>query len=154
MKFIDPTTGADVAEDQIDIHKFLYLAAEEGDRLGFFRTIQPSAGWVVVNGVEGVEYPTALQWSLNVGQVAPNAFELTIQKRGLLTATAIGSCLKVMVAAIIDKDASLSLREHTKGVFLERSKRAVGKMAAAARRDCTFGATGWAFGDDEGGDAG
>ena len=71
---------------------------------------------------EVIEYPSALQWSLHVGQVGPDALELRVQKRGLLTTAAIGSCLKVVVAAIIDKDASLSLREHTKGVFLERSK--------------------------------
>ena len=143
MKFIDPATGADVAEGQFDTHQFRFLAAEEGDRFDFFRTIQPSAGWGVINGVEVIEYPSALQWSLHVGQVGPDALELRVQKRGLLTTAAIGSCLKVVVAAIIDKDASLSLREHTKGVFLERSKRAVGKMPAANRRDCIFGAVAW-----------
>ena len=143
MKFIDPTTGADVAEDQIDTHQFRFLAAEDGDRFDFFRTIQPSAGWGVVNGVEVIEYPSAHKWALHVGQVGHGALELTVQKRGLLTATAVGRSLKVVVAAIIDKDASLSLREHTKGVFLERSKRAVGKMPAAVRRGCVFDAADW-----------
>jgi len=143
MKFVDPTTGADVAEDQIDTHKFRFLAAEDGDRFDFFRTIQPSAGWGVVHGVEVIEYPSAPKWALHVGQVGHGALELTIQKRGLLTATAIGRSLKVVVAAVIDKDASLSLREHTKGVFLERSKRAFGKMPAAVRRECIFDAADW-----------
>ena len=52
MKFIDPTTGADVAEVQIDVHLYRYLAAEDGDRLDVFCTAQPMAGWVNIGGVD------------------------------------------------------------------------------------------------------
>jgi len=67
-----------------------------------------------------------------------------LARRGLLTATAITRGLKVVVAAVLAHDAALALKEHTKGVFLDRARRAVGKMPAANQRDCTYGGADWA----------
>ena len=133
MKFIDPTTGggADVAEAQIDVHLYRYLAAEDGDRLDVFRTAQPMAGWVNIGGVDAVEFSSAMQWACNAGTVSAGSSDFVLAKRGLLATAAMSRGLKVVAAAILAHDPSLALKGHTKGVFLERSKRATAKMPAA-----------------------
>ena len=70
--------------------------------------------------------------------------ELKLQKRGLATATAITRVLRVVVAAILAHDATLALGRHTKGEFIARFGRAVGKLPQASRDECELGTADWA----------
>ena len=62
---------------------------------------RPAQQSCAVEGARLSSTPRLCNGSLHVGQVGPDALELRVQKRGLLTTAAIGNCLKVVVAAII-----------------------------------------------------
>ena len=63
MRFVHPTTGANVGPSQFNQHQFKWLAAEDGDRFEALQAVQPEAGWHVINGTTVLSYPTAMLWA-------------------------------------------------------------------------------------------
>ena len=65
MSFVD-SNGSDVAVDQIDTHELKIMrvapAVYDAAAVG-----QPGLHLMTVNGVKCIEYGTALEWTLNVG---------------------------------------------------------------------------------------
>ena len=143
MRFCNPADGAAVDEADTDTHEFMWLAAEDGDRYELMMSMQPHAGWESVQGTMCIAYTDAMLWATNCGVVATTGLALALDRRGLLTATAITRALRVMVAAVVAHDAALALGRSPKGAFLARTARAVAKTSAASLAECTFAAADW-----------
>ena len=63
MRFIDPTSGADVDNAHIGTHLFRRVRFEDDSLLDKCLAAQPEASWEFIGGVRTLEYSEAALWA-------------------------------------------------------------------------------------------
>jgi hypothetical protein len=137
MKFVNPHTGADVADADVGTHLFKRVRFEDNKLRDLCFAAQPGAGWLVLNDVRTIEYTEALLWASASGYGGPSLKGVTVwdmrpslAKMGVTLAAAVRALPTLIKAA-------------TKGRWLQSLRAAADTIDAANRTASLI----WAQGD-------
>ena len=72
MKFVNPHTGADVADHDVGTHLYKRVRFDDNKLRDMCFAAQPGADWEAINGVRTIAYSDAMVWAAAAAFGGPN----------------------------------------------------------------------------------